>query len=140
LLTEGDLARIAEHTGREDFHERRAPIALEYLEHDPSDPDWLELTVRSDGTRRVLRREADGDCTFLGEQGCVLPLEVRPLVCRLYPYSYGEKGLDGFDESYCPTWLLAPHGVPMADVIGVDEHDAVRWHATLYRELRHGTP
>ena len=138
LVTEGDVARISATIGRADFHERRAPLDPEYLEEDPEDPSWLRLTVRPDGTRRVLRRQANGDCTFLGPQGCVLELETRPLVCRLYPYAFTESGVDGREEGYCPTALLAPDGRAMVDVLDVAKSDADRWHSTLYDELHHG--
>ena len=97
VVTTGDLGRIAGHVGRDDFWELRAPLDQAYVEADDDDPNWLAYTVTADGRRRVLRRQANGDCTFLGAQGCVLPLAVRPLVCRLYPYAFNERGLDGLD-------------------------------------------
>ncbi len=140
LLTEADVARIAAHTGDDAFQERRAPLDPEYVADDPDDPAWRRLTVRPDGTRRMLRRRPDGACTFLGDAGCRLPLETRPLVCRLYPLAYTERGLDGADESYCPTDLLAPDGRPMHAVLGMDLDDARRWRASLYQELTDGSP
>lgn len=135
LVTLGDLERIRAHGGRTDFWEQRAPSDPVYLEEDPEDPRWKALTVRADGTRRTLRRRADGDCTFLGARGCELPREVRPLVCRLYPHGYNEAGLVGRGEDYCPTRILAPDGRAMSEVLEIDRADARRWHATLYREL-----
>jgi Fe-S-cluster containining protein len=135
LLTRGDVARIGASSGRLDFWEQRAPADASYLDHDPGDPRWRALTVAPDGTRRMLRRRPGGDCTFLGARGCELPLEVRPLVCRLYPLGYNEAGLTGREEHYCPTWLLSPEGRAMAEVLEMDLGAARRWHATLYREL-----
>ena len=139
LVTDGDIHRIAAHTtaAAADFVEFRAPADPAYLEPD-DDTNWLRYTVEPDGTRRVLRRREGGDCTFLGEAGCVLPLEVRPLVCRLYPYSYTERGIDGYDDDYCPTALLAPpgSGLTMLTVLGMRIDDGRRWHTMLYAELR----
>lgn len=45
------------------------------------------------GGRRLRLRVLDtGHCCFLGEQGCVLPLEARPLYCRLYPFWFTSDG------------------------------------------------
>jgi Fe-S-cluster containining protein len=139
LLTPGDVARIAAHTGTEGFAEHRAPADAEYVRPDPDDPHWLRYTVRADGRRRMLVRR-DDRCTFLGARGCTLPLGVRPLVCRLYPFAYTEAGLQGIDGEFCPTALLAPHGEPMTDVLGMSRAAAERWRASLYEELRNGTP
>jgi uncharacterized protein len=140
LLTERDVERIAAHANGLDFHERRAPGDPSYFDADEDDPAWLGLTLAADGTRRMLRRQPNGDCIFLGEAGCALTSGTRPLVCRLYPFSYNEGGLTGRDEHYCPTDLLAPGGQPMADVLGIDAGSAEGWRASLYEELRHGRP
>lgn len=136
LLTGGDVARIRAHSGRDDFFERRTPADASYLEHDPADPEWLPLTVGRDGRRRMLTRRADGDCAFLGAAGCVLPTEVRPLVCRLYPWSYTAAGLLGEDSDYCPSVLRRFVGDNMLDVLDMRRTDGERWHAQLYAELR----
>jgi Fe-S-cluster containining protein len=139
-VTEGDVERIAARTGGRSFFEHRVPADAAYAAPDPDDPSWLALTVRSDGTRRVLKRGESGDCTFLGARGCVLREAERPLVCRLYPFSYSERGLDGEGPEYCPTTQLAPNGGSMVEVLGMRRSDAERWHAMLYAELRHGRP
>ena len=138
LLTAGDLDRIRRHGGHDAFWELRRPADPAYTQADPEDPDWLTYTVRADGTRRVLRRRAGGDCTFLGARGCQLPVTVRPLVCRLYPYAYTASGLTGVDSEYCPTALLAPEGTPMTEVLAMSTIVAERWRQQLYEELRHG--
>ncbi|MCB9882795.1 MAG: YkgJ family cysteine cluster protein [Planctomycetes bacterium] len=138
LVTEGDIERIAAHTGRNDFWERRVPLDPAYLEPDDDDPNWQRYTTASDGTRRLLERRVDGDCTFLGARGCELELDVRPLVCRIYPYSYTEQGLDGLDDEYCPRAALSPDDRPMSELLEIPESVAETWRARLYEELRHG--
>ncbi len=139
VVTEGDVGRIAHHTGRTDFWSWRAPQSQDYVEQDPDDPNWHRYTVNEIGNRRTLHRHASGNCEFLGSEGCVLPTEVRPLVCRLYPYSYTEKGLTGMDDEYCPREALIPKnqpGMTMLTVLGMNPDDGRRWHAMLYDELR----
>lgn len=137
LVTEGDKRRIADHAGREDFWEDRAPGDPVYLEQD-DDPNWLRWAFHPDGTRPVLTRRPDGDCTFLGEAGCTLPLEVRPLVCRLYPFTYTERGIDGVSDG-CPREVVPP-GRSILDVLGMCRDAAARWHRMLYTELRTKRP
>lgn len=165
VVTTGDLARIAAHTGHADVAHRTRPTDPSYLEHDPDDPNWTAYTIAPDGTRRVLKKQDGvhaglsghrgqaGDCAFLGPAGCALPEEVRPLVCRLYPFMYTERGLDGeadesegVDESYCPTHLFftaqerrptdGRPRVTMLTVLKMDPRDAERWRRQLYDELR----
>lgn len=139
LITKGDEARIAHHTGRADFWSVRVPLDATYVESDPNDPNWLRYTTDAKGRRRMLKKQANGDCVFLGAQGCVLPLEVRPIVCRLYPFAYNERGLDGMDDGYCPREvLIAGHqpGVTMLTVLNMSVLDGERWRAMLYDELR----
>lgn len=128
----GDKRRIAAFTGRTDFY-RFAPPEPGF-EPDDEDPVWRDLAFRRDGSRRVLERRADGDCTFLGEAGCVLPMETRPLICRLYPYEYDQTGITGERYSYCPTRLLKP-GETMLKALDMRIEDATRWRDTLYAEL-----
>lgn len=138
LLTVGDVSRIEAFASRarDDFSEYRSAGDPAYVEPDPQDPNWLGYTLRPDGTRHVLKRQANGDCTFLGAKGCVLPTEVRPLVCRLYPYTYNEQRITGSDEEYCPVAKVAPPGMTMLTVLGMTIDDGERWRRTLYEELR----
>jgi Fe-S-cluster containining protein len=138
LLTAGDLERIRRYTGQSDFWEDRVP-SPEYLDQD-DDPNWNRYVLRPDGTRRVLKRSANGDCGFLTECGCRLPVEVRPVVCRLYPYDYTEAGLRGVDDHYCPTAQITPPGRTLLEVLDMRLADAQRWHRLLYEELRTGKP
>ncbi len=136
LVTGGDVERIRAHLGgRDDFHERRVPTDPAYVEHDPRDPEWRALTVCADGRRHMLRRRDDGDCTFLGAAGCTLPESVRPLVCRLYPWTYTAAGLDGEDPDYCPIALFGGASTSMLAVLAMAQADADRWRTRLYAEL-----
>lgn len=131
--TPGDARRIAEFTGQSDFTEFRRADDPVYLEQD-DDPVWAQNVFRADGTRRVLKRRTNGDCTFLGDQGCVLPLETRPLICRIYPYDYTAQGLRERLARGCPTELI-PAGQTLLEALDIQRADAVRWHKQLYVEV-----
>jgi len=133
-VTPGDVARITEFTGESDFYHFLAPGDSAYQATD-DDPLWREKVFRPDGTRRVLRRRPDGDCTFLGPQGCRLPLEVRPLVCRLYPYDYTEQAIKDELARGCPLELLRP-GQGLIQALNMNLDEARRWHRQLYEEIR----
>lgn len=133
LVTLGDIDRIARLTGQTDFFEYRCPIDPAYLDQ-AHDPNWLRYTVYTDGTRRVLKRAADGACVFVNSTGCVLPMDVRPLVCRLYPFNYTEEGLAGV-VTECPEYLLT-HNETILDALHMSYTAAYPWWDALYTELR----
>ena len=133
-VTLGDVERIADHIGRRDFFHFRVVTDPVYLEED-DDPVWQEYVVREDNSRRVLKRMPDGDCSLLGPQGCTLPLDVRPLVCRLYPFHYDERGIRDEPASGCPLELLQP-GQQLIETLQMKLDDAQRWHKQLYQEIR----
>jgi Fe-S-cluster containining protein len=131
--TPGDVKRIANFTGRSDFTEFRAPTNPAYLDQDV-DSTWSKHVFRDDDTRRVLKRQPSGDCTFLGEHGCTLPLETRPLVCRLYPFDYTAEGIRDELSPGCPLELLQPNQ-GLVEALDMNLDDARRWHKKLYEEI-----
>ncbi len=133
-ITPGDVRRVTEHTGRGDFFEYLRPQDPIYLDQD-DDPLWRDRVFQSDGTRRILCRQPSGDCVFLGTRGCTLPLEVRPLVCRLYPYDYTEQGILPRPAAGCPVQLLEPRE-PLMVALNMPLLQAQGWHAQLYQEIR----
>ncbi len=132
--TPGDVRRIAQYSRREDFTEFRIPLDMAYMDQD-DDTAWRKFVFRDDHSRRVLRRRPGGDCTFLGERGCVLPLDVRPLVCRLYPFDYTEAGLRDELAEGCPLELLNP-GQGLVEALEMHVADARQWHRQLYEEIQ----
>ncbi len=133
-VTPGDVQRIGQHTGFADFTELRAPDDPHYLDQD-DDPVWSEHVFQPDGRRRVLKRQPNDDCVFLTDQGCRLPLETRPLVCRLYPFDYDADGLHEAPAPGCPLELLRP-GQELLPTLNMEETAALRWHRQLYAEIR----
>jgi len=130
-LSIGDVERIRRVRPNEDFY-HWAPLTDEYADGG-GDPTWNPLILNADGQRRILRRKGD-NCYFLTETGCSLPPDVRPLLCRIYPYDFREQGLCGICAS-CPVaaeqdWRQALEASEM------HQANAQRWVAQLYDEIR----
>lgn len=132
LVSSGDLQRISAYTGLSDFFEKRSPQTTAYLDQD-NDPNWNPYTLQPDGTRRVLKYSRPGICWFLTGSGCLLPEEVRPLVCRLHPVEYNEAEILGVSPE-CPTEHL-PAGVALLTNLAMDLNVAENWRQQLYGEL-----
>jgi uncharacterized protein len=132
--TPGDVERIRAHTGRTEFYAFRVPENPDYLDQD-DDPAWRDNVFRADNSRRTLDRQPNGDCTFLGPVGCTLPTEVRPIICRIYPYDYDERGIAADLAEGCPTQLLHA-GEGLLQALDMHLADAERWRRQLYAEIR----
>lgn len=133
LVSGGDLTRIADQTGTADFFEMRVPQAAAYLDQD-DDPNWNIYTLKSDGTRRVLKHTRPGICWFLTDKGCLLPEQTRPLVCRLHPVEFTEEKIVGLSPE-CPAEHL-PAGETVLVNLEMNLDLAETWRQQLYAELR----
>lgn len=131
--TPADVRRIEDHIGRSDFYEYRVPDDPIYYAHD-DDPIWPKMVFQPDGTRRVLKREQDGSCSFLGERGCVLPLNVRPIVCRIYPFDFNEEGIKDALCTGCPSEILRP-GQTLLTALMMNREEAEAWRKQLYEDI-----
>lgn len=133
-VTTGDCRRIGHSSNLSDFFEYRGCGHADYADQD-NDPTWQQHVFRSDGSRRVLKRLADGDCLFLGAAGCCLPLTARPLVCRLYPHVYSDRGIAGAWDTECPAARTKAGPLLEKGIAGVQWQQAVQWHRMLYNEI-----
>jgi Fe-S-cluster containining protein len=133
FVTLGDVRRIEQESGRDDFHELRHPEHPVYRPDD-SDTIWRDKAFQPDGSRRVLKHQDNGDCTFLGPAGCVLPLEIRPLICRIYPFDYDADGLLDDLARGCPLELVRP-GMELIEELEMNREQAENWRKQLYAEL-----
>lgn len=134
-VTPGDVQRIFWNTGNMDFYEFIMPADPDYADQ-ADDPIWRNHVFLADGRRRVLKRSSSDDCIFLGKTGCVLSMGVRPLVCRLHPYTYTAAGLSSTPETGCPVNLLNV-GESLMDVLSMPSNLAGAWWHDLYEEILH---
>jgi uncharacterized protein len=138
LITDKDIERIADFTKKNDFWLFEEP--KEYLNNrikSSFDPNMKVLALSKDGKVHTLKHKVDGNCIFLSEKGCVLPMETRPLYCRIHPYDFVEDQVVGITFVDCPVDLLKKPG-DLPDVINVKYDDAKRWVKMLYQELKEG--
>ncbi len=131
-VTPGDTARITEYTGQSGFYEFLKPSPA-YSEQE-DDPIWKAYVFRSDGTRRILKRTDEGNCIFLTLNGCRLSTEIRPLLCRLYPYTFDADNIYLKFEEGCPVNLLKPKQ-SLAEALNISLEKAIEWHYILYTEI-----
>ena len=132
-LTPGDKQRIGAFSGNEDFVEWSPTTDPSYLDQD-DDPPWRQHVFGPDGRRRILKRSANGDCVFLGDRGCRLPLAVRPLLCRLHPLTYTAYGIDAEADEGCPRHLLDPDE-SLFEAVQLTMGLARQWYRQLYEEI-----
>ncbi|MBN2065048.1 MAG: YkgJ family cysteine cluster protein [Sedimentisphaerales bacterium] len=130
-ITLGDVQRIREFGIKEEFHTFE-PLGEDYLTGG-GDPGWNPLILNEDGNRRILAVKADGNCMFLSDKGCTLPGNVRPLLCRIYPYDFTGPSITGMCQG-CPiskqeNWL---------DILNSSQMNletAKAWVEQLYDEI-----
>ncbi len=92
-LCRADVARISHHTGQraDRFSEEEWLTPDEAAAYERRRPLYAGY-FRRDTARLTLRRRA-GACVFLDRsRGCVLPADVRPTACRLYPFELWPDG------------------------------------------------
>lgn len=133
-VTRGDCERIGHFIAAMDFYEYRGCSQAAYADQD-DDPVWRQYVLGRLGRRRVLKRLANGDCLFLGPAGCSLTLTARPLVCRLYPHLYSDKGIKEVWDNECPATQIQESRMIEQGIAGVQLQQAVRWHRMLYTEI-----
>ncbi len=132
VLTTGDFERIARFTGNQDFSVT-GPLIVEEIQTD-YDPQWLPLIMESGNHVKFLRRTPEKTCILLTENGCQLPFDHRPLMCRLYPYTYTEDDILGIDTA-CPI-SKENEWTKILEQLEMPSQKAREWRAMLYSEIR----
>ena len=132
-ITPGDQRRISTVAQSLPFVVWRRPTDPIYLGQS-NDPLWQRHVFCKDGSRRTLKTKPNGDCIFLSTRGCRLPVEIRPLLCRLHPFTYTANGIDREPDLGCPRHLLAD-GESVFDATGTPWSLALTWHHQLYEEI-----
>ena len=142
-LTRGDIERISRFSGQDCFFELKAVEGdLKHIYANPancSDDDRIYVANLFDreGRRNVLKKKANGECRFLTGDGCQLPPDVRPIVCRLYPYEWNDRREVWLEPDYCPRMLFKDDEDLIAK-IGLRAEAAQHLVALLYREITEG--
>ena len=136
LLTTGDLERISGFLGDHDFFTFETPVPEEFSPD--YDPTWLPMILGSDTQVRVLKRTPEKNCSLLTPTGCRLPFDRRPLICRLYPYTYTEQGILGVDAA-CPISREKEWGTVL-EHLDMPTARATQWLTQLYAEVRGSVP
>lgn len=85
-------------------------VEVDPLKENPSDLRRLDLVQDLSGSGLVLRKNEDGSCVHLGEQGCTVYAH-RPKACRVYDCRI--SAVVGLVESYdnghrAPVWYFKP--------------------------------
>jgi Fe-S-cluster containining protein len=139
-LTLGDVRRITAASGRNDFFELKPALHLSANDKEDYDydPNWLRYITLPGSYYRLLKIGSNGNCVFLGDQGCVLNEDTRPLICRLYPYTYNETGMIGLvltKHLWCPIHVVK-EGENLTHMLEMSREQADLWRRMLYEELR----
>ena len=127
-----DVRRIREATGRDDFYEMQTADGGHYAPDQDADPVWARIF--SPAGRRILKHRDNGDCLFLTDKGCALAMEIRPVVCRLYPFDYNHNSLLGIDPHFCPP---VDRGNPAEtlSMLCMNFAEAEAWRSRLYQDI-----
>lgn len=132
VLTSGDVERIQAHVPDLNFFQFRT------VEPDKNcflyDAVWEKVFGNGENNVRIVRHDEKGNCCFLRENGCCLSMEVRPLVCRLYPYDYNNGTLKGVYGHLCPQ-PERDNGALLLALLGMNRERAESWRILLYREI-----
>jgi len=129
-VTKGDIERITSFTNSKDFY-FAAPLKGIYRNCDST---WKDLVLDKNGCRNVIKLTKNGKCVFLKKDGCLLPMTVKPLLCRIHPYEFNEDGITGIYK-YCPISKM-PNSEEILNDMGMSYNMVKKWHAILYREIR----
>ena len=133
FITSGDIERISQASDIHDFYSSE-PLTPEYFDGG-GDPDWNNLILDENGCRKIVRQTETGNCIFLSEKGCRLKPDIRPLLCRIYPYDFTGRKIVGI-SNYCP--VSADNS--WQEVLNLSQmhyHAAQEWIKQLYDEIYH---
>jgi uncharacterized protein len=140
IVTNGDIARISAFTGRNDFFLLKPVSEEDRFEY--ANPRnvvkgseiYVKFFFNEEGRRNVLKRNEKGQCCLLTKDGCVLPFDFKPLVCRLYPYQWNDQRDIWVDCTDCPTELFKGEQ-EIKEHVCVSEEEALLLVNLFYDEI-----
>jgi Fe-S-cluster containining protein len=139
-VTNGDINRIADSTGRNDFyHLRPVPEEMKYYYGGPFDVEkgseiYFKYLFDEEGKRNILKKNEKNECCFLTPDGCALAPNIRPIVCRLYPIDWNDNKEMWLNPQHCPKVLFKDEH-EIREHVCLPEEEARRLIDLLYDEL-----
>lgn len=99
----------------------------------PGDEDAIAALFPVDGhsTHYRLATHADGACVLLGPEGCVLPREVRPYYCQLFPFWVARGRVMIFASQTCLAQQTSTAFGRLSAMLGTTEKEVRRLHGQL---------
>jgi len=91
----------------------------------------IEAAFPEHGSHWRLATTSQGDCVFLGPEGCVLDRAVRPKYCRLFPLWQFRGQLTWFTAAECLANEECSSLAAMLEAMGTNDEEA----RSLYREM-----
>ena len=91
----------------------------------------VENVFHIEGTHWRLMTTSQGDCVFLGTEGCSLPRPVRPYYCKIFPLWVFRGRLTWFTAEECLAQAECHNLAAMLGVMNTD-HDEIR---TLFSQM-----
>ncbi|WP_243438383.1 YkgJ family cysteine cluster protein [Fundidesulfovibrio soli] len=119
-----------------------APFLAHMMRLFPRDRAHMASLFPSHGGHLRLATRPDGGCSFLAAEGCILPREVRPYYCRLFPFWVSAGAVAAFDASGCLACkrskgvreLLAQLGMSHAMVLDLHGRMRLAWGMTPFED------
>lgn len=139
-ITNGDIRRISDYTGRNDFyHLKQVSEEMKYVYENPANvPKGLEQYVEylfdEEGRRNILKKNERNGCCFLTPNGCALPSNIKPIICRLFPYDWNDNRDVWMDFTTCPK-ILFKDEQELKELVCLPEEEAKRLIDLLYYEI-----
>jgi len=142
-LTNGDIERIALFAACEDFYEGKA-LEEEFRgkyanpsRYDEGEYIYVTCLFDDEGRWNVMKRNENQGCWFITPTGCSLPPEVRPLMCRIYPYDWNDQQEIWINGTYCLASLFTDNE-DLAKKVALPPEEAKRLVKLFYEEIMAG--
>ncbi len=111
-----------------------SPRFLHYIHRlFPADEEAVRRAFPADGRHYRLATEPDGRCPLLGEDGCLVPRQGRPLFCRLYPFWMTGSEAQVFANPECQAQVDSETTLELCQVLHADLPHIRRLYLLLRR-------
>ncbi len=76
----------------------------------------------------------DKSCALLGDDGCILPKEIRPHFCRIYPFWFFEEKPHIFQDSDCLALATCKTVSEVFLALGTNPETLKQIHAQIFQD------